>query len=46
MAMVGVDSGSLQVDSQPKSLGLVVGGHLVLFYILQIFFFSYACHLP
>jgi len=27
MAMVGVDSGSLQVDSQPKSLGLVVGGH-------------------
>jgi len=25
MAMVGVDSGSLQVDSQPKSFGLVWG---------------------
>ena len=25
MAMVGVDSGSLQADSQPKSFGLVLG---------------------
>jgi len=25
MAMVGVDSGSLQADSQPKSSGLVLG---------------------
>jgi len=25
MAMVGVDDGSLQVDSQPKSVGLVWG---------------------
>ena len=32
--MVGVDSGRLQADSQPKSSGLVlVGGCLVPFYI-------------
>jgi len=29
MTMVGVDSGSLQADSQPKSSGLVLGRRLL-----------------
>jgi len=34
MAMVGVDSGSLQADSQPKTFGFVwVGSRLGPFYI-------------
>ena len=37
MAMVGVDSGSLQADSQPKSLAWSwVGGCLAPFYIHQM----------
>jgi len=37
MVMVGVDSGSLQVDSaQVVRLGLRVGGHLAPFYIRQM----------
>jgi len=37
MAMVGVDSGSQQVDSQPKSFGLDwVGGCLAPFYVHQM----------
>jgi len=40
MAMLGVDSGSLQADSQPKSSGLdlgrQLGDRLALFYIHQI----------
>ena len=35
MAMVDVDSGTLQADSQPKSSGLV-GGRLAPFYIHQM----------
>jgi len=35
MAIVGVDSGSLQADSQPKSFGLV-WGRLAPFYIHQM----------